>query len=80
MNLSFTRKRERICKRMNALIQNPQGSLDRGGTKAKTNQRENHKGVETTFHNERSPKGKGVKAVELLYLWATNSSSCALNI
>lgn len=55
---------------MNALIQNPQGSLDRGGTKAKTKQREKHNGLETTFHNERSLKGKGVKAAELLYLWA----------
>lgn len=55
---------------MNALIQNPQGSLDRGGTKAKTKQREKHNGLGTTFHNERSLKGKGVKAAEFLYLWA----------
>ena len=55
---------------MNALIQNPQGSLDRGVTKAKTKQREKHNGLEATFHNERSLKGRGVKAAELLYLWA----------
>lgn len=55
---------------MNALIQNPQSSLDRGGTKAKTKQREKHNGLGTTFHNERSLKGKGVKAAEFLYLWA----------
>lgn len=55
---------------MNALKQNPQGSQDRGGSKAKTKQGEKHNGLETTFHNERSLKGKGVKAAELLYLWA----------
>lgn len=69
INFSFTWKRETICKNTHVLIQNPKGSPNRRGTKAKRNQREKHN-LKQPFIMKGPKRETGDTAVELLYLWS----------